>query len=458
MIHALKQRWNDPCGYRAILIVAIPLIIGTGISFLQQFIGRMFLARYSLDAMSAAVPAGMLNFSIMTIFLGTASYTGTFIAQYYGSKQYNKIGSVLWQGMYIALLGGLAHLALIPLAPSIFSIFGHAPHVQQFEVEYFSTLCLAVGPGVAASVFSGYFSGLGRTVPLMWVNIVATAVNILASYVLIYGKFGFPEMGIRGAALSPLISYLVSCVIFACIVFSRKNEAEFRVRSERAFNKELFTRIIKYGFPNGIQFFLDMAAYTTFIILTGLISTDALAASNIAFNINGLAFMPLVGFGIAINIRVGQHIGEQRPDMAEKSAYSGFHLALTYMVLVGILYVTVPHIFVELFRNKNDLARFEQIKDVTAVLLRFIALYSIFDSFNIAFSSAIKGAGDTHFVMKMLIIISLFVLIIPSYIAIKLLHGSIYTAWILATAYVCVLGFSFFLRFRHGAWKTMKVI
>ncbi len=418
----------------------------------------MFLAHYSLDAMSAAVPAGMLNFSIMTLFLGTATYTGTFIAQYYGSKQFHKIGNVVWQGMNIAVIGAGVHLLLIPLAPIIFKFIGHAEAVQRYEVEYFQLLCLSVGPAIAASVFSSFFSGLGRTMPLMWVNIISTGINILASYVLIYGKFGFPELGIKGAALSPLISFCVSCVLYAGLVFTQKNEDHFRVRSQRSFNPELFTRIIKFGFPNGIQFFLDMIAYTIFIILTGLISTDALAASNIAFNINGLAFMPLVGFGIAINILVGQHIGEKRPDRAEKSAYSGFHLALTYMIIIGVLYVTIPQVFVELFKNKADIARFEQIKQVTAVLLRFIALYSLFDSFNIVFSSAIKGAGDTHFVMKMLILFSIFVLVIPSFIAIKILHGSVYTAWIIATVYVCALGIAYFLRFRNGKWKTMKVI
>lgn len=127
----------------------------------------MFLTWYSAETIAAAMPAGIMNFMIMSLFMGIASYVGTFVAQYYGSHQYRMIGPAVWQGFYIGIIGGLFHLLLIPLAPSIFGLIGHARILQHHEVVYFQYLCLGAFPAIAASAMSGFFSGRGRTWPLM---------------------------------------------------------------------------------------------------------------------------------------------------------------------------------------------------------------------------------------------------------------------------------------------------
>jgi len=161
---------------------------------------------------------------------------------------------------------------------------------------------------------------------------------------------------------------------------------------------------------------------------------------------------------MAVSVVVGQQVGRDRPDLAQRGAYSGFHMTFLYMATIAALYVFVPGIFIKPFEAHADPASFEAIRPISLVLLRFAAVFCIFDTMNLIFSAAIKGAGDTRFVMCMLLIMSVCVLIIPSYIAMAVLGGGIYVGWTIATMYICLLGFAYFGRFLGGKWKSMRVI
>ncbi len=191
---------------------------------------------------------------------------------------------------------------------------------------------------------------------------------------------------------------------------------------------------------------------------TSRMGTTSLAATNIAFNINMLAFMPMMGCGIAISVLVGQYLGAGKPDLAQTSAYSGFHLTMLYMGSIAAAYVLVPDLFIAPFAMKADPATFKEVYDFSIILLRFVAIYSIFDTLNIIFSSAIKGAGDTRFVMFMISGLSLFVMVIPTYLAVMVFDSGLMVAWGIVTAYVIIIGIAFYLRFLNGKWKTMRVI
>jgi MATE family multidrug resistance protein len=190
----------------------------------------------------------------------------------------------------------------------------------------------------------------------------------------------------------------------------------------------------------------------------GRLGTASLAATNIAFNINTLAFMPMIGCGIAISILVGQYLGSERSDIARTAVYSGFHLTFVYMASIAAAYVFLPDLFVSPFAHYADPEGFAEIYGYSVVLLRFVAIYCLFDTMNIIFCSAIKGAGDTRYVMIMTTILSVIVLIIPVYLTVEVLEAGLMVAWVFATAYVISLGVTFYLRFLGGKWKSMRVI
>jgi MATE family multidrug resistance protein len=184
----------------------------------------------------------------------------------------------------------------------------------------------------------------------------------------------------------------------------------------------------------------------------------ALAATNIAFNINLLAFMPMTGVGMAVMTLVGQYQGKKRADLAEKSVYSCFHLTSLYMLTLALLYVIIPEFFLWPFGVRSDPGRFAQLEKVVIVLLRFVAIYSLFDGFNIVFSAGVKGAGDTRFVLMMIIGLSFFGLALPTYLAMVTFRLGLMAAWTVMTLYVILLSFAFLLRFLSGKWKSMLVI
>jgi len=454
----IKNRWYVEGGYREVLRIAIPLIVSTGSWSVQHFVDRMFLTWYSPEAIAAAMPAGILNFTITCIFIGTASYVGTFVSQYFGARQYENCGRSLWQGLYISLIGGAFILAFIPVSDALFNYIGHAPEIAACESAYFKVLCVGAMPAIASSSMSAFFSGLGRTKPVMWVNIFVTAVNLLLDWMLIFGNFGFPEMGIVGAGIATVSAFYFNMIVYLIILFGPSYSKKYATIKGRAFNKLLFLRLISFGFPNGIQFFIDIAGFTVFIMLIGRLGTTALAATNIALNINTLAFMPMIGMSIAISVLVGQRLGEDRAELAEFTTYSSFHLTFIYMTSIALLYVLVPDIFMIPFAAQSDPAQFAPVRNITLILLRFVALYSVFDTLNLVFAGAIKGAGDTRFIMFTIVITSIFILILPTYIALFYLSAGILSGWLFVTAYIIVLGVIFLLRFLGGKWKSMRVI
>ena len=454
----LKNRWKSEGGYREVLVVAIPLILSTATWSVQHFVDRMFLTWYSPEAIAAAMPAGMLNFSMVSIFMGTAGYVTTFVAQYYGARQFHRIGPALWQGVYVSLLGGLAIVCAIPFAEPVFRLVGHSPLVQQNEVEYFRILCLGGDAYAASYALSGFFSGRGKTWPVLWVNVATTVVNLVLDYALIFGHWGFPELGIRGAGIATVAAGVFSLLMFLVLLSSGSNNDTFHTIKGWRLEKDLFVRLLRYGFPSGVQFFLEMAGFTAFVLLVGRLGIASLAATNIAFNINTLAFMPMIGCGIAVSVLVGQYLGGDKPDRAQSVVYSGFHLTLVYMISIAAAYVLVPDVFVAPFALRADPGGFSEIYGYSIILLRFVAVYSVFDTMNIIFCSAIKGAGDTRYVMLVTVILSVFVFVLPVYLVVVVFEFGLMIAWVFATAYITLLGFIFYIRFLGGKWKTMRVI
>jgi multidrug resistance protein, MATE family len=457
-LDGLGKWWNSEGGLREVLILALPLVLSTGSWSVQQFVDRMFLTWYSADAIAAASPSGILNFALMSLFVGTASYTGTFVAQYFGAGRLDRIGPSLWQGVYVALIGGLVIMGFIPLAWPIFNAVGHDMAVRANEVVFFQYLCLGAMPVIASAALSSFFSGIGKTSIVMWVNLEMVAINIFLDYCLIFGHLGFSRMGIKGAAIATVLASCYNFLAYLVVIFRPSYRRKYNTIRGWRLDPGLFARLVRFGMPSGVQFFLDMVGFTAFIMIMGRLGTINLAATNITFNINTIAFMPMIGVGIAVSVLVGQYLGKNRPDLAQKSVYSAFTVTFAYMAGISFLYVAIPDLFIAPFAAKADPATFPQLRALSVVLLRFVAVYSLFDGFSIIFASALKGAGDTRFVMFMIVAASILVLVIPSYVGIMYLGGGVYLGWTFASLYVSILGLGFFLRFLHGKWKSMRVI
>lgn len=456
LLSFISARWGKEGGYKELLILSFPLILSTSSWTIQHFVDRLFLSRYSVETIAASLPAGMLNSTIINIFAGTTSFVSTFVAQYYGAERLERIGKITWQGIYFSFIGGLVMLSLIPFAHLFFAFAGHPPDIAAYETIYFRILCLGSFPAIASSSIAGFFSGRGYTLPAMWISFLQTAINIVLDYAMIFGKWGFPEMGIAGAAIATIIATFIAFIIYLALFL--RSDALYAVKKNFRFDLPLFKRLLHFGLPNSIQWFSDTAGFSLFLLFVGRLGVIPLAATNIAFNINTIAFMPMIGIGMGVSILVGQNLGKNNSSLAEKSTYSGFHITFLYMGLIALFYILFPDTFIKPFIPRVYTGDFTEMYQTAIVLLKFVAFYSIFDTMNIIFASALKGAGDTKYIVKAVTLASVFTLIIPSYVVIVLLKQGIYAAWIIATMYVILLGFIFLFRFLKGSWKKIRVI
>ena len=452
------RRWKRPYGYKQILLVAFPLILSTGSWSIQQFVDRMFLSWYSTDALAAALPAGILSFTLISIFLGTAGYVNTFVAQYQGANREDRIGSVMWQGLYVSLIGGFVVFLTFFARQNIFDIIGHEAAVREFEIEYWKYLSVGGFFPIGIAAVSSFFSGRGKTYPLMWISFAATLVNIVLNYLLIFGKFGFPEMGIAGAGLSTIVSQGFNFLILLSMAFDSNNNSRFGTVSGWRFDLLLFKRLIKFGLPNGIQIFLDVAAFSIFLLIIGRLGPTELAASNIAINISLLAFMPMTGIGIAISMLVGRALGSNKPDLADRATISTLQIAFVYMGSFSMLYLIFPDMFIYPFAANSEASRFEEIRVLAVMTMKFVAAWALLDCLGITISSALKGAGDTFFIMVSNTVISFIVLIVPTYLALEIFGLGLAAAWSASVTYVIILTITFVLRYKTGKWRSMRVI
>jgi len=457
MIASVRDRWGGRGGCADVLQVALPLILSTGAHTVHLFVDSVFLTWYARDAMAAAVQAGLANFSIVSFFLGVAGYVNTFVAQYSGAGRTGRVGPAVWQGIYFSLAAAAVVLCFIPAAGPIFTWVGHDQVLQGLEVRYFRVLCLGAGPMLVSASVCSFFTGRGKTWTVMCVSVASAAVNVVLDYCLIFGRLGLPRLGIAGAAWGTVLAGVFSAVIFSCLFLRRSHRRAYHTLRGFRPDAELFGRLMRYGLPNGVQFMLDILAFNLFMVLVGRLSPTALAATSMAFRINMLAFMPMIGVGVAVSTLVGQALGGNSPALAQRTTWSAFFLTFGYMAAVAAAYWLRPGLFIWPFAAMADGAELAAMRPVVVRLLWFVAFYCLFDTGNIIFAAALRGAGDTRFVMAVAVSLSWAVMVVPTYLAIRLGAG-LYAAWGFATAYVCALAVAFLLRFLTGRWKSMRVI
>ena len=453
------ERWSRPNGYRQVLSVSLPLVASMGSITLMQFTDRMFLANYSVDAIAAVLPAGIASFTFIAFFMGVANYTNTFVAQYTGAGSHSRVGAALWQGIYFSMFAAVFLAFLIFVSENLFDLIGHSPHIRSLEVSYFNILTLGAGLVVLNSALACFYTGRGLTWTVMLVHMAGAAVNIPLDYCLINGIGPFPELGIVGAALATVTASIVITIMLILLVFNPANRTRFSTWHSRAFDPELFRRLMRFGLPSGVQIFLEIFGFSFFIQMLGRLGDLELTASNITLSIETIAFLPMVGFHIGTATLVGQAIGRGSPEDGVYSTTSALHITLTYMILIAAVFVLMPEPLLYLFKeNSHTHEQFSEIIALCVILMRFVALFCLFDALNLIFSGAIKGAGDTRFIMWTIAALCLGGMVIPVYIAVEIFGVGIYTVWTLMTFYACSLGVAFMLRYLRGKWKQMRVI
>lgn len=452
---------NYTRNFREVLLTAAPLIMAAMGHAINLFVDRLMLANYSSLSVSAAFPAGLTAFALSCIFVGTIGYSNTFIAQYFGAQNYQRIGTAVWQGIFIALFGGVIMMGGYFWARPLFDFFGHQADVRVLEVQYHQIICMGMIFMLLSIALGAFWSGRGKTSMVMWTNIIVTAINIPCNYVLIFGyrfsdDFIIPEMGIAGAAYGTLFASFCGMLMYAIPFLARANNRQLYRTATKIWDWQLCKRMLRFGTPSGVQLFLDLTSFNVFVILLGNINIVVQEAASIAFGLNALAFIPMIGLGQTVAILVGQAVGARDIKHAEQSVRSALVLILLYMSVMAFFFIVHPELILSWFVRANDEKQIE-VMIMAKYFLYFIATYLLFDGLFVVYCNAIKGAGDTRFAMWMGSALAWLVFAIPCLLCYKL-GGGVWHLWSILVIYVIFCGAIFYYRYRTGLWKKMRVI
>lgn len=444
-------------GVREVLAIALPLVLSTAAHSVLLFADSVFLMWVSKEAMAASALAGITFFMFGAMFVGVAGYVNTFVAQYVGAGRRQRVGPSIWQGVWFSLAAGFLLTLLSPCSEVVFRLIGHEHSIQGMEVEYFEIITLSYIPMLLHMTLSCFYTGRGKTWTVMAVNTTVIVLNILFDLWFIFGGCGLPAMGIAGAAWASVLAESLAVLIFVVLLVKGNNRLHFATLSGWRPVSNLFRRLLKYGMPNGAQILLDVFAFNFLLIMVGRIDAQSQEATTMAFRINMLVFIPLIGIGIAVTTLVGQALGRDRADLARQSVVSAMKVGLLYMGVCSIGIFVVPQLFTAPFFWMAEHGEREAIETSVNSLLKIVAVYSLFDVGNIIFSSGLKGAGDTRFVVLVSLFSTVFLMVVPC-VLVEKTGGTMYHLWFFAACFVVFNTGMFFLRFRGRAWESMRVI
>jgi multidrug resistance protein, MATE family len=444
-------------GMREILFIALPMMLSFSCETVMTFTNRLFLSHIDPIQMNASMSGGLTVFMMMSFFMGLTGYTTALSAQYLGANQKSKCSKVLFQAILICLISYPIILLLKPAGYLLFEVM-KVPSIQMgYQKIYYSILLYGIILGLLRSTLSAFFSGIGKTRIVMVASFSAMIANVFASYVLIFGKFGFLGLGIRGGAYASIIGELVSLIILLTEYLKKNNREEFHISKSFHFDFSIMKKLLKFGTPPGLELFLNMLAFNVVILIFHSLGPVIATASTIVFNWDMVSFIPLLGVEIGVTSLVGRYMGSGSPHIAHKSAMSGVKLGLVFSSIVLICFICIPNYLVYIFRPdvSNDI--FLKAFPIAVNIIKIAAFYVLVEAVMLAFVGALRGAGDSFWAM--VLSVSFHWLLVPViFVMLKVFNFSPEIGFLSMVILFFIFAFLVYLRYNSGKWKHIKVI
>ncbi len=450
--------WHSEWGFGPLIRLALPLMISAAFVSLTLFTDRTLLYWQSEAAASASMGAGTLYWSIICFPMGMLGYISTFVSQYRGAQRVQRIGAAYQHALAIAAMIVPVFLLGIAGAWQIFSLAGHGRELVALESAYFRILLLGGIGMLFYSVQSGLLTGQGRTRTVLAIDASATLLNLLLDAVLIFGWGAIPALGIHGAAIATTASFVLKVPIAAWVI---RNDQElcqkFLVGKPVAWEPGMFRRLVTYGAPAGLQMLAEAGCFAVIMLQVGKLGELPMAATTLALGLNVLGFVPMIGLGIGVGVLVGQHLTEGRIDLARRTVWCAVAVSGVYTATFATLIGCFPELMMSVYSLGVDAERFDRMRPLLAPLLQIIAIYCILDGLQTVFVGAIKGAGDTWFVLVATATISLAA--VTSGLVIEAFWGSgLMLWWYVIAGWVTAMGAVFASRYLSGVWERKRVI
>jgi MATE family multidrug resistance protein len=439
-----------------VLRVAVPLMISTGMFSIVLFADRTLLMLYDGLSMSASMAAGNLFWLLVCVPIGAASMTGAVIGQLLGNGQPEKVGRLIWQSIWLSLMTLPWFLVAGLAAESIFRWTGQPAELLTAEATYLRWLMLGGLGLVIESALSGFFSGTERTRVIMWVSIASGVLNVVLDVLLIFGLYGFPEWGIAGAAIASVISFWFKVICYVVQLAKPALIEHYGLRDGLCVDRSMMGNFLFFSIPSGLMYLTEAGAFTVIILKIGQLGDVPLRATTMAINFNMIAFVPLVGIAIAASVLVGRHLLQNGPEFAVRTSLASLLIALLYSGLWAAAYLSAGDWMLSLYLVSGPDEASLAAVNLASGLLGFVALYVLLDAVQLILGAALKGAGDTWFVLAAgafasAISIALGMLFDPG-------RESLNWWWWVITGWIWGLAILMTLRFLGGQWKSMRMV
>ena len=409
----------------------------------------------------AAVSLGnSFMFIAMSIGIGFSTSITPLIAEADSSDNFSQAKSTFKNGLFLCTSLGVLLFLLVFLSKPLMNYMKQPEEVVALAIPYLNLVSFSLIPLIIFQAIKQFSDGMSMTKYPMYATLIANIINVILNYILIFGKSGFPEMGIVGAAYGTLISRIIM-VIYLWLLLRNKERSKRIVRNIKFFVLDvlMIKKIINLGSLSAMQMFFEVAIFTAAIWLSGLLGKNPQAANQIALNLSSMTFMIAMGLGVASMIRVGNQKGLQNYKELRRIAFSifllGIILAIFFAILFFVFHKSLPNLYVDLSDVKNYTDNMEVVS-IASKLLIAAAFFQISDSIQVVILGALRGLQDVK-IPTILTFISYWVVGFPvSYFLGKdEMYGS-FGIWLGLLAGLTTASILLFIRFTSLTLKLIK--
>ena len=435
--------------------VALPMVVSQGAFAVMIFTDRYFMSQIDPVHMAAALGGGVAAFFSFCFFSGIFSYSNALTAQYLGAGELGKCSKVVTQGFIMAVLC-LPLLAVITLLVSgIFEFMEHDPLQVELERSYYLILMLGVIVTLTKSCISSYFAGIGRTKVVMVCDVCGLILNVPLCYAMVFGEFGFPVMGIVGAAVSTIVSTLFAFLLFVAFYFQKEHRDKFKVMDSFKFDSGISKRFIRLGFPSGMELFMNVAAFNIFLLMFQGYGVTEGASAAIVFNWDMLSFVPMVGLNIGVVSLIGRFVGAQDMERTNEVISAAFVIGLIYSAVLATIYITFRFALVGVFAPPEG--DFGEILELAGFMMVGLSSYAVADAIIQVCGGVLRGAGDTRWLMFASVSLH-WIMLVAQYFIIRVFEWGPKASWLAFVALILAIAVVFVMRLYSGKWRDPEAL
>lgn len=382
------------------LKLSYPVILGMLGHTFVAFADNIMVGQLGTAELAAVSLGNSFVFIAMSLGIGFSTAITPLVAEADGARDQAAGKSALKHGLVLCTLLGLSLFGLIQVAKPLMHHMEQPPEVVELAMPYLDLVAFSLVPLIIFQAFKQFSDGLSQTKYPMYTTIVANVVNITLNYLLIFGSFGFPKLGIVGAAVGTLVSRVIM-VAFIWYLLQRKEKFEAYVThfNFKKIEKKVMRKIISLGFPSALQMFFEVAIFTAAIWLSGVLGKNAQAANQIALNLSSMTFMVGTGLSVAAMVRVGNQKGLRNHKELKRIAESVFFLTLLVEIAFAAIFLLGRNWFPTIYLDVDDIANQADNTEVifiAAKLLLVAAFFQISDGLQVVVLGALRGLQDVR--------------------------------------------------------------